>query len=55
MLVQGRRVPSVGETRGRLREGVSEVEMVAGRLKEDGLDAMLVMEGRSFGVLILSI
>ena len=47
-LVQGRLKVRTGEKRGHRREGlrewVSEVEMFAGCLKEDGVDAMLVME-----------
>ena len=39
---RGSRVSPAGETRGRLREGlrkwVSEVEMFAGCLKDDGID-----------------
>ena len=50
LLVQGRLKVRTGETRGRLREGlrerVSEVEMFAGCLKEDGIDTMLTIKGR---------
>ena len=40
----GRNCPSSDEG---LWERVSEVEMFAGCLKEDGIDAVLAMEGRA--------